>query len=44
MKKKKEPIQVQCIFSGEKEIGELLMSSFRLYVSREVARGQADAV
>ena len=46
MKKKgdSKTIEVTSVFSGEVELGELLMRSFSLFISREIARGRTDAV
>ena len=40
MKKKKEPVRVQCVYSGEEELGELLMRSFHMFVGREASKRQ----
>lgn len=35
---KKQPPFVTCIFSGEEDVRQILLRSFRLYLSRSLAR------
>lgn len=34
---KKQPMQVTCFFSGEEDVQQILLRSFRLYLSRILA-------
>ena len=41
---KKQPLQVTCFFSGEEDVQQILLCSFRLYLSRILAENHVGMV